>query len=111
VANRNKLKGDRAEREAALLVSELLGVPARRALGAGRKDDVGDVWGVPHCAIQVANWTDVVQALRVKPPAADIQAMNAGVPLSATFLRLRGGEFRVAMTVDMWATYYREATA
>ena len=109
--NRSTTKGATAERQAAALVSELLGVPARRALGAGRLDDVGDVWGVPHCAIQVANWTDVVQALRIKPPAADIQAMNAGVPLSATFLRLRGGEFRVAMTVDMWAKYYREATA
>jgi hypothetical protein len=111
VPNRSTTKGATAERQAAALVSELLGVPARRALGAGRLDDVGDVWGVPHCAIQVANWTDVVQALRIKPPAADIQAMNAGVPLSATFLRLRGGEFRVAMTVDMWAKYYREATA
>lgn len=109
--NPQKRKGDRAELACAALVSELLGVPARRQLGAGRLDDVGDIHGVPDCAIQVADWADVVQALRIKPPAADIQAANARVPFSATFLRLRGGEFRVALTVDMWATYYREATS
>ena len=111
MVNRNKEKGARAERELAALVSELLGVPARRALGAGRADDVGDVYGVPHCAIQVANWQNIATALRVKPIDADIQAANARVPFSATFLRLRGGEFRVALSVDMWATYYREATS
>lgn len=108
--NRSTIKGATAEREAAALVSELLGVPARRALGAGRADDVGDIHGVPGVAIQVANWQDIATALRVKPPAADIQAINAGVPFSATFLRLRGGEFRVALSVDMWAAYWKAAT-
>ena len=111
MVNRNKLKGDRAEREAALLVSELLGVPARRALGAGRADDVGDVWGVPDTVLQVCDWADLSQALRIKPPAADVQAVNAGATFSAAMIRLRGGEFRFCLTPDAWACMWREATA
>ena len=111
MVNRNKLKGDRAEREAAALVSELLGVSARRALGAGRLDDVGDIHGVPDTAIQVCDWQDLAQALRIKPVAAEVQAANARVPYSVAFIRLRGGEFRACMTVDAWAAMWREATA
>ena len=111
MVNRNKVKGDRAERELAALVSELLGVPARRALGAGRADDVGDVWGIPSTAIQVCDWQDVAQALRIKPVAADLQAVNAGVPFSAAAIRLRGGEWRFCLTPDAYAAMWREATA
>jgi len=109
--NRQKAKGDRAEREAAALLCELLGVPARRQLGAGRSDDVGDICGVPDTVIQVADWQDLAQALRVKPPAAEVQAVNAGVPWGVAMLRLRGGDWRVCMTVDAWAAMWREATS
>ena len=40
----SKRKGDRAELEVQGILRDLLGVPARRALGAGRKDDVGDIY-------------------------------------------------------------------
>jgi hypothetical protein len=104
-----KRKGDRAEREAAALLSDLLGIPLRRQLGAGRLDDVGDIL-LPDCAVQVADWQDLAQAVRIKPPAADIQAINAGLPFSVAMIRLRGGEFRMCQTVDAWAALYREAT-
>ena len=107
---RSTVKGARAEREAAALVSELLGVPARRALGAGRADDVGDVWGVPGVAIQVCDWQDLAQALRIKPPAADVQAVNARALYGVAFLRLRGGEFRACLTPDSWAVLHQAAT-
>ena len=42
MTNSSKLKGDAAEREAAQLIAELTGHPARRKLGAGRADDTGD---------------------------------------------------------------------
>ena len=42
-----KRKGDAAELEVQELLRTLLGVPARRMLGAGRADDVGDIAGVP----------------------------------------------------------------
>jgi hypothetical protein len=111
VTGRSKAKGDRAEREAAALLADVLGVPARRMLGAGRADDVGDIHGVPDTVIQVCDWQDLTTAVRVKPPAADIQAINAGVPFSVAMVRLRGGEYRMVMTVDAWACMWREATA
>lgn len=111
MVNRNKVKGDRAERELAALVSELLGVSARRALGAGRADDVGDIFGIPDTVLQVCDWQDVAKALRIKPVAADVQAVNAGATFSAAAIRLRGGEFRFCMTPDAYAAMWREATS
>ena len=111
MANPAKRKGDRAERELAALVSELLGVPARRALGAGRADDVGDIFGIPDTVLQVCDWQDATKALRIKPPMADIQAIDAGATFSAAAIRLRGGEFRFCMTPDAYACMWREATS
>lgn len=57
MANRIKDRGDRTEREAlALLLAtmpELLVPNAMRQLGAGRKDDIGDLHVFPDCAVQV----------------------------------------------------------
>ena len=96
----NKARGDRAEREAAELIANLLGVTVRRKLGAGRTNaaggDTGDLEGVPDHAIQVANWVDLATALRHKPAAA--------------LIRLRGGDFRVCMTPLQWADYLARYT-
>jgi len=107
----NKIRGDKAEREVAALLADLLGVPARRQLGAGRADDIGDIDGVPNCAIQVANWSNVGAAVSQKPAECERQAVNAGVDFGATFVRIRGGRYVVALTPEQWATYYREASA
>jgi hypothetical protein len=111
MTNPSKRKGDSAELEAARLISDLLGVNAKRALGAGRKEDVGDVFGVPQTAIQVVSRsTDVVAVGMVrKPLEADRQALNAGETFSATFVRIRGGTWRVVLTPEAWATMWREA--
>ena len=98
-----KRKGDSAEREAAELLTELLGVPVRRALGAGRQDDVGDLDGVPNCVIQVANWADTAAAARIKPKEAEIQKENAGVDHAVTMVRFRGGKWRMVLTPEQWA--------
>jgi hypothetical protein len=45
MGNPSKRKGDQAEREAASLLSDLLGTVVRRKLGAGRLDDCGDLDG------------------------------------------------------------------
>jgi hypothetical protein len=55
MGNPSKRKGDRAELEVQALLRDHLGVPARRQLGAGRKDDVGDMAGVPNTVIQVGS--------------------------------------------------------
>ena len=47
MSNPQKAKGDAAEREVAALLSDLLGFTVRRKLGAGRKDDTGDLDGIP----------------------------------------------------------------
>lgn len=106
-----KIKGDKAEREAAALIADHLGYSVRRKLGAGRTDDEGDLEGVPGHVVQVAAWVDLTRALRVKPAQAEQQRLNAGVDYAATFLRLHGGEFRVVLTVTQWCALVREALA
>lgn len=109
MANPQKRKGDGAEREAADLISRLLSVPARRKLGAGRTTaaggDTGDIDGVPGHVIQVASWSDTAAAARIKPPEAQAQAANAQQPFAATFIRFRGGTWRVVLTPEQWAAY------
>ena len=84
-------------------------MPARRMLGAGRLDDMGDITGVPHTTVQVANWKDVAAAVREKPRECELQQVRAGSLFGATFLRLKGGEYRVVLTPEQWATLWREA--
>lgn len=103
-----KRKGDRAELEVATLIRDLLGYPARRKLGAGRRDDVGDIDGVPGHTIQVAAWADVSAAAIVKPRAVETQRAHAGHPFAATFVRFRGGQWRVVLTPEQWAALLRE---
>jgi len=111
MGNPQKRKGDKAELEVQGICRDLLGVPARRALGAGRKDDVGDVHGVPNTVIQVANYIDLTRAIREKVPEAERQRERAGALFAATFVRRRGGGFLVVLTPEQWATYWREAAA
>lgn len=101
--NAPKSRGDRAEREAAALLTLLLGVPIRRRLGAGRSDDVGDLDGLSDFVLQVADWKDVARAAREKPDGAEQQRSNAQVPHAATLVRFRGGCWRVVLTPEQWA--------
>jgi hypothetical protein len=112
VTGASKRKGDEGERECAALIHDLLGVPARRKLGAGRADDCGDIDGVPDTTVQVVSRSTDVVAVGVirKPLEAQEQSDNAGTTFAATFLRVRGGKWRVVLTVEQWATLWREAT-
>lgn len=105
----SKRKGDLAELEVQALLRDHLGMPARRALGAGRKDDIGDITGVDRTVIQVANRKDIAAAVREKPLECEQQRRNAGEPFAATFIRLRGGDYRVVMTPTQFFNLYREA--
>jgi hypothetical protein len=109
-----KRKGDRAELEVQAMLRDHLGVPARRALGAGRRDDVGDINGVPNTVIQVVDWRDVARAVREKPDECEQQRLQyerqIGEPaFAATFVRLRGGRYVVALTPDQFFALWREA--
>ena len=111
MTNRAKARGDRAELEVQGLFRDWLGVPARRALGAGRKDDIGDIHGVPGLVVQVANYQDVVRAIREKVPECERQQTEARCPFGATFVRRRGGEYVVVMSVPQFMNLYSEVIA
>ena len=101
--NPQKNKGDKAEREVATLLSELTGKTVRRKLGAGRTDDTGDIEGIPNFAIQVADWKNKNAACLQKPTEAEDQRINLGVDHAATFVRFRGGRYRVVLTPEQFA--------
>lgn len=112
MANPQKRKGDNAEREVAGLIADLTGAPARRKLGAGRLDDQGDIDGVPDTTIQVVAYgrRDFATAVRVKPIVAEEQRARARTTFAATFVKLPGGGgYRVVLTPEQWATYFRES--
>jgi len=100
--NPQKNKGDKAEREVAALLSELTGKTVRRKLGAGRTDDTGDIEGIPNFAIQVADWKNKSSACLQKPIEAEDQRINLGVDHAATFVRFRGGRYRVVLTPEQF---------
>lgn len=113
MTNSSKRKGDRAELEVQGILRDHIGTSARRSLGAGRRDDVGDIAGVPDTVIQVADWKEVLRAVREKPLEAEEQRKRADVPFAATFVRLRGREngvpcYRVVMTIPQWCAMWRE---
>jgi hypothetical protein len=109
VTSPSKRKGDRAELEVQALLRDHLGVPARRALGAGRLDDMGDISGVPNTTIQVANYADLDRAVRDKLPELVRQQVTADAELAALFCRRRGGSYVVVQSPEMWFQMWREA--
>jgi len=82
---------------------------------------VGDITGVPNTVVQVADWKEVARAVREKPLEAEQQRMRTrgdsltrtgmwGSPVhAATFIRLRGGDYRVVLTPEQWFALWREA--
>ncbi len=106
----SKRKGDRAELEVQGILRDLLGVPARRKLGAGRLDDIGDIDGLPDTVIQVTAVDRPSDAL-AKLAETVTQQERAGATFGALFWRRRGGSFVVVMTPEQFATFWREAVA
>ncbi len=104
----SKRRGDRAEREVERILQVELGLPIRRALGAGRKDDIGDISGIPDTCIQVVAYKDIARAIREKLPEVEQQRQRAGATYSAVFARRRGGEWVVVMTPSMFCSLIRE---
>tara|TARA_R100000458_G_scaffold50964_1_gene51419 strand:+ start:267 stop:596 length:330 start_codon:yes stop_codon:yes gene_type:complete len=103
--NPQKNKGDKAEREVAKLLTELTGKTIRRKLGAGRTNaaggDTGDI-ELDGWAIQVCDYKDKSTACLKKPREAEEQKENLGAKNAATFVRFRGGVYRVVMTPEQW---------
>lgn len=105
----SKRKGDSAELFIADWLTEHLGIPVRRMLGAGRAQDVGDLFGLTNFTAQVANWPhNTLGALRHKPLDCEIQQGHGGTPYGVTFLKLPplpGGKppvWRAVLTLDQF---------
>ena len=105
MTNRNHDKGARTEREIAELLTLLTGLPVRRKLGAGRKDDEGDLEGIDDVTVQVAAWNDALRAVRQKPLEAEQQRLNAGNGLAVTMVKLNRAGWRAVMTPEQLAAW------
>ena len=102
-------KGLRAEREAARLLEAELGYPMHRLTSPGSPFEVGDLFGLPDCVVQVAYWpSNTLAAYVKKPDEAEAQRLTAGVEHAVSMIRHKGGLWRVAMTVPQFARLYRE---
>jgi hypothetical protein len=108
VANPQKNKGSAAEREVAVILNEELGLSTRRSLGAGRKDDVGDIHGFPNTIAQVAAYASLDRAVREKLPDVEVQMRNAGAEYGALWCRRRGGSFVVVLSPAMYLKMWRD---
>jgi len=102
MANRNKAKGDRAERELATLLTDLLRTPIRRYLGAGRIDDIGDLDGMPNCAIQVKHWRDITAAITTGITQLAQQQRNANKPNGVLMIKHAKHGWLAVTTLEQW---------
>lgn len=106
--NPAKAKGDAAEREVAALLADLLGLPVRRKLGAGRADDEGDLEGVPDWTLEVKNYADLARAINDGLGDLEREQVNAGTTFGAVLVRRRGGRWVAVMDLPGLATVMRE---
>lgn len=111
MANPNKALGSKGEREAAALLTALLGKEVKRRHNLGTHDDVGDLYGVDDLCVQVyAGVQNVVAVGLVKKPLdVDLQAANMGAEYAMTMVRIRGGKFRIVLTPEQWLHLYTKA--
>ena len=109
--NASKNKGDAAEREVATLLADLLGLPVRRKLGAGRADDEGDLEGVPDWTLEVKNYASLADGINEGLADLEREQANAGTTFGACLVRRRGGRWIAVMDLNGLATVVRETLA
>ncbi|MGK3708818.1 hypothetical protein [Arthrobacter sp. IK3] len=111
MGNSAKNKGDRFEREAVTALVELLPEftvnNPMRMLGAGRKDDVGDLSVFPDVAIQVRAKKDMGQAIRTSAEDSVKQAGNGQMPYALGMVPILGTRahqvrWLACTAVDAW---------
>jgi len=109
MANSNKRKGDRAELEAVAavcrLAPDLVVARPQRLLGAGRREDTGDLWVLPGVTVQVKHRADPAHAVRLAADAAAVQAARAGCGFAVGLVpipRARAGTVRWVACGGAW---------
>lgn len=107
----SKDKGDRGERDAVavlgLLAPDLLCADAMRMLGAGRKDDVGDLRVFDDVAVQVRAYgmAQLHAALRTSAVDSQTQAVSGRMPLAVGLVpypNARAPRVRWIATATVW---------
>ena len=106
MANPSKSKGDKYELEAARVLSELLSIPVRRKLGAGRLDDAGDLDGVTDLTIQVKAYNDLARGVLAGLKDCPRNQANAGTAFGVSMVRIRGGRWAFVMTPEQFHDLY-----
>ena len=109
LSNPHKRKGDKAEREAAEILTEVTGFECQRNLSAGIPGDVGDIYGIPNCVVQICDWKDKSKACLVKPREVEVQRQNADVKFATSMVRFRGGQWRMVLTPEQFNTLLQAA--
>lgn len=102
MANPNKRKGDRAERELASILTDRLHTPVRRFLGAGRKDDIGDLDGVSNHTLQVKNWRNITAAITTGIEQLKQQQQNAKTDNGTLFIKHPKHGWLAVQTLEQW---------
>lgn len=111
MAHPSKAKGDRAELELARLLSDELGIPVKRMLGAGRAEDVGDLHGLAGWTVETKNYADLASGINEGLKDLDREQVNAGTPFGVVFVRRRGGRWLAVMDLPRFCSVYRETAA
>jgi hypothetical protein len=120
MTNSSKNKGDRGEREAVeafqLLCPDLLVWNAQRLLGAGRKEDVGDLLVIDDVAVQVKNFGPkyLSKAVYEAAEGARIQAGHGRKHYALGMVivpRARKDKVRWVSVVEQWPTSRLHDTA
>lgn len=112
MVNRMKDKGDRAEREALAMLkdvaADLLVDNPMRQLGAGRKDDIGDLHVFPDVAVQVkaCSPSTIRAACRAAATGATVQASRLLAPVALGLVKVPGarGPIKWLAAVELWPT-------
>jgi hypothetical protein len=110
VSNPQKAKGDRHELAVCARLAELLDRKVVRALGAGRAEDTGDVWGIDGVTVQLKNFRDLGRAIVEAIDGADRQAVNAGTDLRLGVVRRHGARHHrdvVVMSLEQFAEWVK----
>lgn len=86
MAHPSKAKGDKAERECVealvMLAPDLCCELPMRMLGAGRKDDIGDIRVLDDTTMQVKAYKNVAAGVRLAANGAMVQQVRAGLTFS-----------------------------
>jgi hypothetical protein len=101
--------GKRYEREAAAMLQLITGFEVRRKLGEGRREDEGDLEGMPELTIQVKAYKNVTRAVNEGLKKLRRQQQYNATKYGVAMIRRPGGRWVMAMEPDQFLALYNAA--